>query len=137
MKYRLTLVFIVALLSTQLIAQDSKKAAIPVQKQLDAYNNRDIDKFLAPYSDSVKIYNHPKELLMSGKAQMRARFSGMFANTPDLHCTLINRIVLGNTVIDQEYVIFNKNNPPSEVLAMYVIAEGKIQEVYFIRPEIK
>lgn len=137
MKFRLFSVLFLAFLSIQSVAQESKKTAIPVQKQLDAYNNRDIDKFLVPYSDSVKIYNHPKELIMSGKAQMRARFSGMFANTPDLHCTLINRMVLGNTVIDQEYVIFNKNNPPSEVLAMYVIENDKIQEVYFIRPKTK
>ncbi|MFT6970430.1 MAG: hypothetical protein ACJAXX_000995, partial [Roseivirga sp.] len=104
--------------------------------QLDGYNNRNIDAFLAPYSDTVKIYNHPKELIMSGKAEMKQRYGNMFANTPDLHCTLMNRMVLGNTVIDQESVIRDKNSPPSEVIAVYKIEGGKIVEVYFIRPKL-
>lgn len=137
MKLRLILMLLVAFFSFEAIAQESKKSAIPVQKQLDAYNNRDIDKFLAQYSDSVKIYNHPKKLIMSGKDQMRAGYASIFANTPDLHCTLINRMVLGNTVIDQEYVILNKNTPPIEMLSMFVIVKGKIQEVYFIEPDTK
>jgi len=122
------------IISFQLKAQQA--AAIPVQKQLDAYNARNIDAFLAVYSDSIKIYNHPKQLTMSGKEQMRAAFSGMFERRKDLHCTLLNRMVLGNTVIDQEYVIFDKNDPPSQVFAMYKVANGKIYEVYFIEPEI-
>ncbi|MEN0047290.1 MAG: hypothetical protein AAF806_09550 [Bacteroidota bacterium] len=37
------------------------------QEQLDAYNNRDIDAFLIPYADSVKIYNFPNTLIMNSK----------------------------------------------------------------------
>ena len=106
------------------------------QKQLDAYNNRDIEAFLAPYSDTIKIFSHPNELLFSGKEAMRQRYATMFANTPDLHCTLMNRMVLGNTVIDQEYVINDKNTPPTEVIAIYKIEAEKIVEVYFIRPKL-
>ena len=112
-----------------------KVNAIPVQKQLDAYNARDIDAFLAPYSDSIKVYNHPNRLIMSGKDEMRQRYASMFDSTPDLHCTLINRMVLGNIVIDQEYVITVKNGPAIQLMAMYKIKEGKIEEVYFIRPD--
>ena len=112
-----------------------KVNAIPVQKQLDAYNARDIDAFLAPYSDSVKVYNHPNRLIMSGKDEMRQRYASMFDSTPDLHCTLINRMVLGNIVIDQEYVITVKNGPAIQLMAMYKIKEDKIEEVYFIRPD--
>jgi len=137
MNYRLTFIFTLSFLSLGLLAQKDELPAVLAQKQLDAYNNRDLEKFLVNYSDSVKIYNHPKELIVSGKAQLRTNFTGMFANMPDLHCTLMNRMVLGNTVIDQEYVIFRKNQPPTEVFAMYVVARGKIQEVYFIEPEKK
>ena len=114
-----------------------KANVIPVQKQLDAYNARDIDAFLEPYSDTVKIYTYPNRLTLSGKENMRKGYGAMFENTPDLHCTLINRMVLGNTVIDQEYVIRQKNGPVTQVIAMYKIAHGKIQEVYFIRPELE
>ncbi len=120
----------------QVSFSQEKANVIPVQKQLDAYNARDIEAFLEPYSDTVKIYSHPNRLTMSGKENMRKRYGSMFENTPDLHCTLINRMVLGNTVIDQEYVVRQKNGPVSQVIAMYKIAHGKIQEVYFIRPKL-
>ncbi len=132
---RFLLSLTLSLAVTGLMAQTGDAAARLAQQQLDGYNNRDIDAFLAPYSDSVKIYNHPDQLQFQGKDQMRARYSGMFQNTPDLHCTLVNRMVLGNVVIDQESVIFNKNSPPARVMAMYKMAGGKIVEVYFIRPD--
>ena len=134
MKTRIILGLVLSLFVFHATAQD-QKAAIPVQKQLDAYNSRNIEAFLEPYSDSVKIYNHPDKLIMSGKTQMRSRYTGMFKQLTDLHCTLVNRMVLGSVVIDQEYVIFDKSRPASEVIAMYKIAHGKIQEVYFIEPE--
>jgi len=105
------------------------------QAQLDGYNNRDIDAFLAPYSETIKIYNFPAELTTKGKEAMRKGYSNMFDNLPDLHCTLINRMVSGNTVIDHESVVFRKDQPAMEVFAMYKISGGKIVEVYFIRPE--
>lgn len=132
---RFLLSLTLSLAVTGLMAQTGDAAARLAQQQLDGYNNRDIDAFLAPYSDSVKIYNHPNQLQFQGKDQMRARYSGMFQSTPDLHCTLVNRMVLGNVVIDQESVIFNKNSPPARVMAMYKMAGGKIVEVYFIMPD--
>ena len=43
---------------------------ILAQQQLNAYNVRDIDAFLEPYSDSVRIYNFPNKLRMQGKDDM-------------------------------------------------------------------
>ena len=117
--------------ASNLIAQSPEELA---QAQLDAYNNRDIEAFLIPYSDSVKIYNHPNILSFQGKETMRKTYSGMFDRLKDLNCELVNRMVSGNTVIDHERVLFEKGRPKSEVFAVYKIANGKIQEVYFIRP---
>jgi hypothetical protein len=114
-------------------AQDLTPAQL-VQQQLDGYNQGDIDLFLAPYADTVKLYNHPKTLIGQGKEQMRTIYTGLFERAPDLNCTLMNRMVLDDVVIDQEYVVINKGQPASEVIAMYRIAGGKIVEVYFIRP---
>ena len=46
-------------------------------------------------------------------------------------------MILGDVVIDQEYVIQKKGQPATQVIAMYKIMDGKIQEVYFIRPKVK
>ena len=104
-------------------------------EQLAAYNARNIEDFLRPYSDSVVVYNFPRELIFRGKEAMRKRYGKMFAETPDLHCELVNRIVLGNVAIDQEQVTRKKGEPLSRVIAIYTIRNDKIAEVTFIRPE--
>lgn len=100
--------------------------------QLKGYNERNIDLFLEAYSDSVKVYSFPNKLLYTGKETMRANYSGMFNNLTDLNCTIKSRMVLGNTVIDEERVLLRKDQPLLEAIAIYKIAYGKIQEVYFI-----
>jgi hypothetical protein len=128
---KLLLSLIIAIPAT-LFAQEKSEAEKLAQEQLDAYNNRDIDAFLKPYSDTVAVYMFPNQFLYKGKERMRSEYAGMFKNTPDLHCTLKNRIVVGNTVIDEESVLFNKNKPPFHAAAIYTIAGGKIVAVHFI-----
>ncbi|MEM8897020.1 MAG: nuclear transport factor 2 family protein [Bacteroidota bacterium] len=105
------------------------------QEQLDAYNARDIDAFLAPYADSVEIYNFPDQFVYAGKENMRSRYGNMFEKTPDLHCELVNRIVMGNTVIDQEKVTGIPGRELLEAIAIYKIKDGKIAQVYFVRKD--
>lgn len=103
------------------------------QAQLDAYNQRDLEAFLLPYADSVAVYTFPNQLQYRGKAQMRQVYVEMFQNLPDLHCSLVNRMVVGNTVIDQESVVFRKGEKPLHAIAVYKIKDGKIAEVYFLQ----
>ncbi len=100
--------------------------------QLKGYNERSIDLFLEAYSDSVKVFNFPNKLLYQGKDIMRQNYAGMFANLADLHCTIKSRMVIGNTVIDEEHVLLRKDQPLLHAIAIYKIEHGKIQEVYFI-----
>ncbi|WP_223033131.1 amidohydrolase family protein [Hanstruepera marina] len=100
------------------------------QRQLNAYNSRNIDAFLEPYADDVEVYNFPDKLLFKGKDAMRTGYASMFENTPNLHCELENRIVQGNIVIDEERVQFGDNL--LEATAIYHIEKGKIKKVFFI-----
>jgi hypothetical protein len=104
---------------------------ILVQQQLNAYNARHIEGFLAPYSDSCTLYDLSGKLMMKGKEQMRQQYSSMFSKAPGLHCQLVNRMVSGNTVIDHERVT-GIGNKPIEAFAVYKIDHGKIVSVHFI-----
>jgi imidazolonepropionase-like amidohydrolase len=101
------------------------------QRQLNAYNLRDIEGFLEPYASDVELYTFPDKLEAKGKENMRSTYGQMFQNTPNLHCELVNRIVHGNTVIDHERVRFG--NETVEAVAIYHIENGKIKKVYFIQ----
>jgi hypothetical protein len=117
-----------------LIAVDSLVKETPemlVQRQLNAYNARNIDKFMATYSDSIELYSFPNTLISKGQELMRERYTKMFAATPNLHCKIMERIVLGNKIIDQEHVRFN--NDSVDAVAVYEVKDGKIVKVTFIR----
>ncbi|MFB3386910.1 amidohydrolase family protein [Flavobacterium sp. LAR06] len=101
-----------------------------VQRQLNAYNLRNIEAFLEPYAEDVEIYNYPDKLIEKGKAEMRKNYAAMFEKVPNLHCELLGRIVQGNTVIDKERVQFGKEIV--EAVAIYHIENNKIKKVYFV-----
>jgi imidazolonepropionase-like amidohydrolase len=105
---------------------------ILVQQQLNAYNAHDIEAFLQPYSDSIALYDQTSgKVIMKGKEQIRLRYTDMFSKLPDLHCQLINRMVIGNTIIDQEKVT-GVGSTIVEAAVVYTIDKGKIVKAYFI-----
>jgi len=101
-----------------------------VQKQVDAYNQRNIDQFMATYSSHIELYLFPDSLLMSGKEAMRKHYQTMFEAAPDLSCMIINRIGMGNNVIDREYV--KRNGKYLDAIAIYKVEQDSIVRVTFI-----
>lgn len=92
--------------------------------------HRDLEAFLEPYSDEVEIYNFPDELRSKGKAAMRA--AALFDASPQLHAELVNRIELGDTVVDRERVT-GARGKPVEAIAIYNVKDGKISRVTFVQ----
>lgn len=102
------------------------------QRQLSAYNARDVEAFLEPYSDDVEVYDYPGKLLYTGKARMRERYTGLFAASPDLHCELLGRMVLGNVVIDHEHLRGHRDGV-TKAIAIYTVRDGRIVRVEFVK----
>lgn len=102
-----------------------------VEKQLEAYNARDIDAFMATYSQDIKLYNFPRDLTTDGPEAMRKGYAEFFKSAPDLHCEIKNRMVIGNKVIDHEEVTANGNT--FNAVAIYEVENGKIAKVTFLR----
>lgn len=106
--------------------------AIPAQGQLDAYNLRDIDKFLAWYADSIQLIRMQSgEAFCSGKDQMREIYGKLFLEKESLHCRLVNRIVCGEFVFDEEKVTGLRGDTVHAV-AIYEIKNGLIQRAWFV-----
>ena len=109
-------------------------AADIVQRQVEAYNARDLERFVATYADDIRIFRMPAaEPAISGKAQLaevyRARFS-----VPALHADILARIVLGNKVIDHERAQGIRPEP-IEAVAIYEVPSDLIQTVWFFQGE--
>lgn len=104
-----------------------------VQRQLEAYNARDLERFAATYCDDITIYRMPATApAISGKAQLRDVYRQRFAST-GLHAEILARVVLGNKVIDHERVVGIRPQP-LEALAIYEVSGGLIRSVWFFYP---
>lgn len=111
---------------------DTPNAEAIVARQLDAYNARDIDAFMAAWHDDAEIFAHPGELLARGTAEIRARHVARFKE-PDLHGKLIARVSVANLVVDREIVTrnFAEGHGRIDVIAIYEIEDGKIARAWF------
>lgn len=136
----ITLILISSLLFSE--TKEEKKARVAeieevaeklVKEQLEAYNNRDIDAFLLPFSDSVEVYTFPDKLMYKGKDMMRKAYESKFEELVNLHCTIVKRVILGNTVIDSEEVVGILPDDIVRAVAIYTIEDNKIQKVHFIK----
>lgn len=104
-----------------------------VQRQLDAYNARDLDALMATYAEDAQQFEHPAKLLASGAAQIRER-SALRFREPNLHAKLIKRMVMGQIVIDQEVVTrtFPEGPGTIELVAIYEVQQDRIAKAWFI-----
>jgi len=119
--------------SVSVFAQEPAAVNIIAQKQMQTYNARDIDAYAALFSDDVKVYDFPKKLRYQGKDKLIERYGNFLKKTPELYSFIEKRIVSGNTIIDQEKVIYKKGGTPKEFIVMYIVKNKKIVEVYYIK----
>jgi hypothetical protein len=104
-----------------------------IQRQLDAYNRRDLDAWLATYAEDAQQFEFPGTLLASGHSQIRARSAPRFTE-PNLHAQLIKRTVIGNIVIDQEKVTRTFPEGPGhiELICIFEVRDGLIRNANFV-----
>ncbi len=128
---RSILVFLLATgLYSSLQAQEQKPETI-VQRQLDAYNAQKLAAFAATYSDSIEIFRFPGKPTLTGKAALEKSYGALFAKYPNNRAAVLNRIVQGNHVIDQEKVT-GRGDRETQATAIYEVKDGLIRRVWFI-----
>ncbi len=103
--------------------------------QLEAYNQRDLFKFISFYHPEVRvqqIQNSEPDLI--GIAEFTSRYKKVFDENPELHCDLRSRMALETSVLDEEWVTGVKTrNGPSHVVAIYKFKDNLIHSVWFAR----
>jgi hypothetical protein len=110
--------------------------AAVIQRQLDAYNARDIEALLATYGEEAQVFEHPSTLLASGSAALRQRFEMRFKE-PNLHARLVSRTVMGDVVVDYEEVARTWPEGPGtlRLMMIYEVKGGRINRAWCIAGE--
>ena len=102
-----------------------------VQEQVEAYNARDLERFVATYSEDVKLYRpNQTEPAIVGRQALREFYATQRFHLPALHAEILDRMVLGNKVVDHERITGLRDHP-IEAAAVYEVSGGLIRSVWF------
>jgi hypothetical protein len=124
------------MLAAATIANEALSPAVLAERQLAAYNARDLDAFAACFAEGVEVYGFPGVLSLKGQAEFRARYAERF-KSEGLHAIAVHRAVIGAHVIDHERVWLEgpDRSEPVDLVVIYTVREGLIARVDFIKEE--
>lgn len=109
----------------------SLAAEAVVQKQLEAYNVRDLEAFLALMADDCIAKDAVTGAVMAeGKEQLRQRYESRFKTA--VHSELLGRLCLGDVVVDREIITGLPDGAVADCLATYHCKAGKIVRMEFV-----
>jgi len=119
-------------MALSVFTQDAEKV---VQQQLEAYNLRNIEAFMAVFHPEIEIYslgeNTPS---ISGLDKVKETYLELFEKSPELHSIVINRSVIGDRVIDYERISGRKGSKDDLFIVMiYEVKDGKIRRAWALR----
>ncbi len=106
-------------------------AVYVVDRQLDAYNARNLDAFVAWYAPDAVIEDlGAGRVVARGHEQIRAVYGPLFAKSPDLNSRVIERVVQSGLVVDHELVTGIRGRPYLHGVATYDVVNGRIARVW-------
>jgi hypothetical protein len=100
-----------------------------VQNQVDAFNARDVDAFVACYSPDAVLMDGSGTVLAQGQEALTALYGQLFSQSPNLHADISNRIHVGSWVVEEEQTtgfIFEGFPPDVHSIVVYQVENDKI-----------
>ncbi len=106
-----------------------------VDAQVEAYQAKDVERFLSCYAEDASVVLFDGAPMFADKQAMREQYGRLFADSPDLHLTIANRMTAGEFVVDEEHVSgMNFGDMPAEMtaLSVYRVTDGKIARLMLL-----
>jgi hypothetical protein len=104
-----------------------------VQQQVEAYNARDVDRFVSFFAKDAEVARFPDgDEVAVGRDKIREVYSTMFDESPKLHCRIASRVVQGSYVVDRELVTGIRGGADIRAVAIYEVDYGEITRVWFL-----
>ena len=113
------------------VAEESP--AVIVQKQHDAFNNGDLEEFMAWHAEDVVVQGYPNKAMYLGKPKLFEAYQRIFSNTLESKVEVVKRIVINNLVIDEE--ITSVDGRKGHQVAIYEVMDGRITSKTLLFPE--
>jgi len=121
------------------IASDGSQIAIvsevspgkTVDKHIKPFNESDLKALVNSFTKDVVVSNFFKDTLYTGREALRNHYAKYFKKTGTSNVSVLNRIIKGNKVIDQEEITVNGIS--SKQATIYEVRDGKIASMTFIK----
>ncbi|MQR02179.1 nuclear transport factor 2 family protein [Glaciimonas soli] len=100
-----------------------------VERQFEAYNARDLDRFVSNFSETYRAYRMPSlEPYIAGKAQLTEFYATKRFNDSGLklRAELIQRTVMGDKVCDHE-LLWGLTASSIEMMIIWEVRNGLIE----------
>jgi len=105
-----------------------------VERQHRAYNRRNLDEFCLCFHPEVVVVNLMDNRTTRGLTAFRAGYRTLFESNSSLHCEVVRRTILTDTIIDEEWVTGASKYPDGlHAAAIYGFKNGLIDRVWFVR----
>jgi len=103
----------------------------PVQRQLDAYNAKNLAAFVACYHNDIAIFRMPATVpSLKGREALEAFYKTERFTITALRAEVVSRMVVGNKVVDHERV-YGMAEQPYDVVVVYEVQDGLILNAWF------
>jgi hypothetical protein len=115
--------------------RDMPDATEVVDRQIAAFRDRDLERFLGCYTASVKIRDFDGNMLMDGPEAMRGQYGPLFRDSPHLSVEIPRRMVAGDYVVDEEDLsgfILAGFPPEMHAVVVYRVRDGLIHDVVLL-----
>ena len=106
-----------------------------IDNEVDAYRDRDLDRFLRFFAEDVVVTDFEGNVLMRGIDGLRSNYKPLFENSPDLTVDVVSRIESGGIVIDLEHLDGFVNPPYPQTFdatCINLVKDGRISAMKFL-----
>ena len=108
--------------------QDTTPADV-VHRQIDAYNDGDVDEFARCFDERAVIAGLADgEPVAEGRDDIREQYGELFQSVPGIHCEVTDQLTMDDFVVCLERV--TGMDEPVEALAVYLVDGDAIRRLW-------
>jgi len=104
-----------------------------VERQYEAYSEQDLEAYMACFAERAVVHDFLGACLLENRAEIEERYRNLFRDYPHNRAMVLNRMVVGTTVIDHEEIQRTPSERPFEVAAIYSTENGLITRIDFVK----
>ena len=100
--------------------------------QIEAYNSKDIKKFIKCYTNDIKVYMlQNNQLLTDGIENLSEIMKSDFDKNTESKSKILSSIIQGNLIVQQEEITGHIKGKTASTVSIYEITDDKISKLWF------